>query len=203
MLQHLTEWIHEWKIKDRRINILSDHISHLIPKNSSILDVGCGDGKIASSISKRTNSRKILGIDILLRNDCKIPSLKFDGINLPFKTNTFDYILLIDVLHHTDYQKELLIECTRVSKNGIILKDHKYENKFQYQILRFMDRVGNSRFDVNLPHNYLTANEWEYLFNFCHLKSNFELINLDLYPRPFNYLFDNNLHFISLLKSVE
>jgi len=196
MLHQLSEWIHEWKIKDRRIKVLANHICRFIPNHSILLDVGCGDGKLALKIANRTNSTTIQGIDVLLRKDCAIPVTLFDGEKIPFDDNSFDYILLVDVLHHTLSPEKVFKECVRVCSKGIILKDHLNNSSFDYLTLRFMDKVGNSRFDVNLPHNYLPISSWDSLFSDNKLIITNSITDLSLYPFPLNLLFDRKLHAI-------
>jgi SAM-dependent methyltransferase len=196
MIHKISEWIHEWKIKDRRVNVLANHICRLMPHNISILDVGCGDGKLAKMIAKIINCKTIHGIDVLLRKNCAIPVTQFDGENIPFDDNSFDYILLVDVLHHTLSPEKVFSECVRVCSKGIILKDHISNSSIDYLTLRFMDKVGNSRYDVELPHNYLNTTIWNTLFSGFKLKIENLITDLDLYPSPLNSLFDRKLHAI-------
>lgn len=200
MIQSTAEAFHEWKIKNRRINRLCELISNLLPQNDlSLLDVGSGDGALANCIKKKNNLSKVHGVDILIRDDIKIPVDEFDGSYLPFENNSFDYILLSDVLHHTENIKSLLAECSRVSSGGIIIKDHLCENNLDYMILRFMDKVGNSRYDVNLPHNYKSSVEWGNVFDKTGLTVENWIPQLSLYPKPFHLLFDRKMHFLCLL----
>lgn len=199
MLRTITEWFHERRIKDRRVHILSQHIVSLIPENCKILDVGCGDGKIASKIKSLMPGIEIEGIDVLIRKDCEIPVIQFDGINIPYSDYSFDYILLIDVLHHTEYAQKLIQECARVAKKGIIVKDHLNNSKLDYWTLRFMDKVGNARYDVHLPHIYFSSQEWKNLFQNNSLEVDYTTSKLNLYPFPFNHIFDRKMHSLWLL----
>lgn len=196
MIQSITEWVHEWKIKERRVNTLSNTLSKLLDTNSTILDVGCGDGTLAKRIFEYSNAAQVTGIDVLIRKDCVIPNTKFDGIKIPFDNNSFDYILLVDVLHHTENPELLFEECIRVAKKGVLIKDHINNSTLDYYTLRFMDRVGNARYDVNLPHNYLSSSQWNELFKKHNLVISNVINRLHLYPVPFNLLFDRQLHSI-------
>ena len=202
MIQKVTEWIHEWKIKDKRVKRLTLEISNLIDSKSTILDVGCGDGTLAKSVSEDSNASQVHGIDVLIRKDCKIPCSHFDGSIIPYPDSSFDYILLVDVLHHIDNPESLFKECIRVSRNGIIVKDHLNNSLLDYYTLRFMDRVGNARYDVHLPHNYFSSNQWEDLFSRNKLTVYKSIQRLLLYPFPFNFLFDRQLHRIWHLKKA-
>ncbi|TNE73782.1 class I SAM-dependent methyltransferase, partial [bacterium] len=194
MFQTITEWFHEWRIKDRRVHILSQHIASLLQENCKILDVGCGDGKIAKSIKSIHPKIEIEGIDVLVREDCEILVTKFDGVNIPYPENYFDFILLIDVLHHTEHSNELLKECKRVAKKGIVIKDHLNNSIIDYWTLRFMDKVGNARYDVHLPHIYFSSQEWKDLIQQNSLEVEWTTSKLNLYPFPFNHIFDRKMH---------
>lgn len=182
----------------RRVDQLSNQIASLIPIGSSFLDVGCGNGNITSRISKLSSS-KAEGLDVFLREDCKIPVSCFDGKQIPFADKSFDFCIFVDVLHHTENISQLIKEAMRVSKNGVIIKDHLVNGKLSYETLKLMDDVGNKRFGVNLPYNYYTYDNWMKTFSECNLKVDHWKTNLNLYPFPLNLLFDRKLHFISKL----
>jgi ubiquinone/menaquinone biosynthesis C-methylase UbiE len=147
--------LHKNIVFDRRTVRLSTHIRSLMQPGKAVLDVGCGDGTISSMIAA-DGSVTVRGIDVLLRETTKIPVSLFDGKKIPFEDGSFDYVLFIDVLHHTDNIQELLSEALRVAKIGVIIKDHFCNNKLDYLFLKFMDDVGNKRFNVSLPYNYLS-----------------------------------------------
>src|SRR3972149_327580 len=60
---------------------------------SSVLEIGCGSGELSPYL------KNYYGIDIS-RNSCK--SIIGDAHELPFKSDSFDLILLLDLLEHTD-----------------------------------------------------------------------------------------------------
>lgn len=193
------ERLHSSYIQKRRINLLSMHISRLIPYGANVLDVGCGDGQLAINIAKLRKDISISGIDVLERKQSYLPVTVFDGNTIPFATASFDIVLLIDVLHHTNSPKALLEEAKRVSNNAIILKDHLMQGIFGKQTLHFMDLVGNARYGVASPANYLQAKEWTAIFSELNLIGDWT-VRLKLYPWPASILFDRSLHFITYLK---
>ena len=137
------------------------------------------------------------GVDILLRPEARIPVTKFDGSVLPFKDQLFDFSLLVDVLHHTDNQSQLLSECLRVSRHFVLIKDHLCETAFDDLRLRFMDWVGNKAHGVHLPYLYLSGNDWQNLYAQCAAEAIETVHRLGLYPAPATWVFDGSLHFIS------
>lgn len=191
--------IHSNLVFSRRTKILSKLFSQLIPNKAKVLDVGCGDGLIDLYIIKLRPDINITGVDILKREKTHIPVTLYNGKDLPFSDNHFDCVIFIDVLHHTNNQKSLLLEAIRVSKKTIIIKDHFCNNKVSFLILKFMDWVGNKFYGVNLPYNYYSKTKWYEVYQRLSLRKDEEIDNLNLYPFPFNLLFENSLQFITKL----
>lgn len=192
--------IHENYVFKRRVRVLSSRLSKLIPENSTVLDIGCGDGLIDRLIIEQRPDVKISGVDILIREKTFIEVKQFDGIKAPYPDNHFDCAMFIDVLHHTTDPMILLREAARVSKKVILIKDHLNEGFFSESTLRFMDRVGNARYNVVLPYNYWTKKQWDSAFLELKLKPIVFETKLGLYPFPTNLIFERSLHFLALLQ---
>ena len=191
--------IHEAYVYGRRIGRLSDHLARLVPNDCSLLDIGCGDGKLAQLLLEKRPDLRIEGVDVLVRKKTWLPVKPFDGVNLPFAEASFDGTMLIDVLHHTRDPLSLLQQALRVSRSWIIVKDHVLKGPGAALRLRFMDHVGNARHHVSLPYNYQSASQWGALYRCLNVKVTAEVTDLGLYPRPFDFVFGAGLHFISLL----
>ena len=112
-------------IRKRELEIISDAIFSSKPKR--ILDLGCGGGWLSKIIS--SNGNQIVGIDVSesLIKVAKNVAPKSNGfivgdcMNLGLKSNTFDLIIGMGILHHLDLDKTLS-ECHRVLReNGLLL----------------------------------------------------------------------------------
>lgn len=193
----LHRYIHERITLLNRVRVLSTEFSKLIEKGTTILDVGTGSGNIAFLIEQNTNSA-FTGIDVLVREDTKIPVKAFDGKSIPFPDKSYDYVIFIDVLHHTSNIKELLIEAARVAKKGIIIKDHNCNNAWQNKVLRFTDWFGNAQYGVYLDYNFKSRKNWIRIFNELGLTENLYM-NPKLYPTFTRLIFWKDLDFISKL----
>lgn len=98
-----------WWFVGRR-NLLLQMIKNIT--YSSVLEIGCGSGELSPYL-KNYN-----GIDIS-KNSCK--SIIGDAHELPFKSDSFDLILLLDLLEHTD-DKLVMEEVYRIIKpNGHVI----------------------------------------------------------------------------------
>ena len=196
---NLIEKIHDTYIFPRRVNILCGKIGNLISRDAKVLDVGCGDGTIAKRLMDLRTDIQINGIDVLVRPDTLIPVVEFDGLNIPYGDKSQDFILFVDVLHHTENIVQILKEASRVARKAIIIKDHLLSGVLGGRILRLMDDVGNSRYGVELPYNYLRIEEWQSSFEKAELFADIIEKKLKLYPMPLDWVFGRSLHFIARL----
>ncbi len=198
----LMDAVHSRLVHSRRISVLANAISSLIPPGKKLLDVGCGDGRLDALLKASVTNLEVEGVETLARPACAVPCRLFNGIHLPFADNSFDGCMFVDVLHHTTEPEKILRDACRVSRDFILIKDHLSANQFDHATLRFMDWVGNRSHGVTLPYNYLTQPAWDRLFQSVGLQPAKTLQNLPLYPFPFSLLFGRKLHFIVLLKKL-
>jgi SAM-dependent methyltransferase len=105
--------------------IISEHLAHnvasvapYIAAGSSVLDVGAWDGLLGEALIQRLGCR-VLGVDVVDRNQGRIPFRLFDGDRLPVaEDERFDVVLLLYVLHHAADDLALLREARRVLAPG-------------------------------------------------------------------------------------
>ncbi|HYJ83046.1 MAG TPA: methyltransferase domain-containing protein [Allosphingosinicella sp.] len=199
LFKSLHRKVHGRAVFDRRIEVLTRTLADFIPANARVLDIGCGSGTLARRIMALRPDVRIEGIDVLVRPGTEIPVTEFDGDNIPWADGHFDIALFVDVLHHTEAPARLLAEAKRVSKGGIVIKDHFREGVLADATLRFMDWVGNAQHGVVLPYNYLSDPEWRSIWSKLGLKVERLTDKVGLYPAPFSWLFDRRLHFVARL----
>jgi SAM-dependent methyltransferase len=191
--------LHGEYVHTRRVRVLRKCISELIPPQASVLDVGCGDGLLGQLIMDDRPDLQFIGIDVLLRKETRIPITEFDGAHIPFPDKSQDFVMFVDVLHHTLDPMVLLTEATRVARRGLLIKDHTLNGFLAGPTLRFMDTISNARFGVALPYNYWRHAQWLAAFRELGLSVESWNKNLNLYPGPADRIFGRSLHFIGRL----
>ncbi len=193
--------LHGGSIYPRRVERLSAALAPTFGPGARILDVGSGDGHIASRIARHRPDIQIEGIDVLARPSSAIPVKLFDGATIPFGDGSFDSVMFVDVLHHTDDPNVLLREAKRVARCTVVIKDHLREGFAADTRLRFMDWVGNARHGVRLPYNYWSRAQWIDAWGRASLSVESMREALELYPWPLSTAFDASLHFIAVLSA--
>lgn len=73
----------------------------------TVLDVGCGDGKVTSALMEATG-RSILGLDFSREalSRCNFTTVYGDAADLPFLDGEFDLVLCVDTLEHMPDEME-------------------------------------------------------------------------------------------------
>jgi methionine biosynthesis protein MetW len=123
--------------------IRAELIKGWIEKNSTILDVGIGDGLIAEYLMNELNV-KIQGLDIS-ENACK--KAKQKGISSEIRNinygltlrddEIYDYILLMEVIEHTVQPEKVVMDAVRHAKKGVIITiPNSGYIKWRIQLLR-------------------------------------------------------------------
>lgn len=127
--------------------------------SKKILDIGCGTGEFADLFSKFD----YYGIDIsatYIRYAAKRKRGSFktmDATKLEFSDDSFDYILIMAILHHLDDNKinGVLSEAKRVLKPGgkiLVMEDAKIE-KLENLVIKFFQKFDKGDF-IRTPEQY-------------------------------------------------
>lgn len=189
--------VHARYVHGRRVQVLARHLAEMLPQGARVLDVGCGDGAVAEQVLARRPDLTIEGIDVLVRPAARIRVTAFDGLSIPGDDDAFDAVMMVDVLHHTTDALRVLREAVRVSRRSIVIKDHLCDRWLADPVLRLMDRVGNERHGVALPHTYWSRQRWIEAFSTLGITASEWREDLRLYPGVADWVFGRNLHFLA------
>lgn len=144
------------------MNARNEYYIEIIPDidiDGTILDVGCGDGKLMKKISKKYNINTI-GLDIKKSKNFNesTPFILGDGTSLSFKSNVFSLITSFSVIEHIpeELRSKFYGKIYRtLRKGGYLIIQHP--NRFfpieQHSYLPFIGYLP-SRFHEIFFHDY-------------------------------------------------
>ena len=131
-------------------------VSQLIEPNSSVLDLGCGDGTLLKNL---VDTKNVKGLGIEINQDLVVKSLE-KGLQIiqdnideglkDFEDNQWDYIILNQTLQSTQKPDFVIEEMLRIGKNIIV----SFPN-FAYWRVRF-----DLFFNGKMPKSDFLPFEW-------------------------------------------
>jgi ubiquinone/menaquinone biosynthesis C-methylase UbiE len=181
-------------VNNRRYKkIINDTLLPFLKDGSHVLDIGCNDGYLANLLIKKNQTLHIIGADVQITHQGYIPSVIYDGKNLPFPDASYDVVMAVDVLHHTEDIMVVLREMSRVSKYNVLIKDHVWDgNRITWMILSFFDWCTNAPYGIRCAYNYPTFDQWQRYFNALSLTIQ-EYTQVSNFPfqlnKKFNYIY--------------
>lgn len=117
----------DWKV-------FAEHIENTIPRGDSILDVGCGDGRLIKFLAGK--GYDVYGLDI---TTAQIQGIKANRLfedpiwETGLRDNAVDWVISTDVMEHLppEMVQRSIMELTRVAKKGQVHRiatfdDHGY-----------------------------------------------------------------------------
>ena len=107
-----------------------DLLEHLnLNDQSHVLDMGGGTGRVAQTLTPYAGSVTVVDLSYKMLQQAKLkPGLRFAMAGseaLPYPSESFDAILMVDAFHHVIDQQRTLYELFRVLKPGgtIVVKE--------------------------------------------------------------------------------
>jgi SAM-dependent methyltransferase len=147
------------KIYDRHIKLIKEIIDLA---NKDILDIGTEDCYYINLLEKNSN-RTVNAINIKnfeTYTGDKSCITFYDGVNLPFNANKFDFITIFMTIHHMSNYKETLKNVYNVLKpNGkLLIYEHDFADLITNEFINFYhflyELILNKSFNISYYNNY-------------------------------------------------
>jgi SAM-dependent methyltransferase len=113
---------YEKKLFEYDLRLFNDFSCHLY--GCSVLKVGTGRG-FFNAMVEQINAN-ITHLDVCIHPDADVYTQLYDGHVLPFVDSSFDVVVSLYTLHHSEDSRALLREILRVSRRKIILVETTY-----------------------------------------------------------------------------
>ena len=132
-------------------------ISNWIEKNSTVLDLGCGDSTLLNYLVLSKNitgyglEKNIEEVQQSIKKNINVIQADFNiGLDKYFDENFFDYAIMTQALQENKNPDRIILEMLTVAREGIITFPNMgfWKNRFQ---LGFLGRMPISR---SLPNNW-------------------------------------------------
>ncbi len=160
-----------------------------------VLDLGCGDGFLLSKLKEK--KIKAEGIDISYtavkkakEKGLSAEAIDFSAEKLPYNDNSFDYVVLLDVLEHLFNPKQVLAEAKRVSKKYLIISVPNF-NSMPARVQVMLGKPGE---------NNKAKKGHVYWFNLKILKNMLKKNNLEIAEFKINTFWQNKFLIKYLMK---
>lgn len=186
----------KWKSKDSKLGFNHESALEMVGEGS-VLDLGCGDGMLLDSLKLRGNSAEGLDISQEAVQKCKAKGheaklFDFSAGKLPYADNSFDYVVMLDVLEHLYNPDSLLIEAKRVSKQFVILSVPNFSS-LPVRVQVFLGRV---------PENNKRGKGHVFWFNWYILTRMLQTIGLKIVASRYRTFWQNRFLFGAITSSL-
>jgi SAM-dependent methyltransferase len=185
-----------------RLRELVKRITPLLRGGERVLDVGCGFGALGRAIMEHPACPagvEVRGLERVARDQRLVRVDEYDGRTIPYGDESFDVVILADVLHHEADPHRLLEECRRVARRLLIIKDHVRSGPFAQARLALLDWAANAPYGVPCRFQYNRLEEWRR----WHAAHGFTLLeehtSMRLYPPVVNAIFGGRLQYFAVV----
>lgn len=188
--------LHQTYAYQPRLQTLVRLLSPLLETDDHILDVGCGGGGLGAALQQANPTWRIEGAEVKPRGGEPIPVHRMQEETLPFADDSYDVVMLADVLHHTHAPVALLQECARVARRKVVVKDHLRHGWFSYLRICLLDWLANKPYGIHCPFTYWNQQEWQQMCREAGVTMTIKTNSINLYRGWVNVFFGGTLHLI-------
>lgn len=168
------------KLSGLRSKALATKVASYLTPDSKVMDFGCGNMYTAKEIIRLKPGVKIVGLDIvedqnlqLDKNDHNLSFVQSGSQILPFEDESFDHVLALACLHHTEFPEKYVEELKRVIKKDgtIIIAEEMYTSLLDKLYISGSDFLLNKlKEDIPVPLNFRSHKHYGQVFKGLGLK---------------------------------
>lgn len=202
LLSRLMMKLHDPVYRSRLQELVKCILPHLKP-GDRVLDVGCGNGALGGALMAAFNQPtglSVEGLERRVRGGEPIPVRTYDGNMIPAADDSFDAVILADVLHHEQNPNNLLRECARVSRRLLIIKDHQIKGLLARPRIQLLDWAANVPYGVPCLYRYNTPVEWASIPDRLNMDTILAIPSMRLYPFPYWIAFGGGVQYFTVLR---
>jgi SAM-dependent methyltransferase len=191
-------------IYEHRLGVLVRELLPALRAGDRVLDVGCGGGALGAAILSapgRPAGLVVEGLERVPRGGEPIVVHAYAGGVMPMADESYDVVILADVLHHERAPASLLRECARVSRRLLVIKDHKVEGFWSWCRVSLMDWAANAPHGVPCLYRYNSLAQWHAVPGAVGGELEREWTGLDLYPGWWNVAFGRSLQYMAVIRT--
>ncbi len=146
-----------------RATLIANQLAPHVAAQQQLLEIGAGKGLVAQALQQATQTRITL-VDVVDYNQTNLPLKTYNGLHLPFPDASFDYSLLIFVLHHTADPLPVLREALRVSRCGVLIVENHVQGWLRQQFTRAIDSIPHFQYGVPICYRAQAIADWQQTF---------------------------------------
>lgn len=147
-------------ISPRRITSLANLALPHIKNGDKVLDLGAGSAKVAEYILERKDINLTL-LDVTNEfNETDFKIQIYDGEKIPYKSNSFDCVLVITILHHCDNPGQVLKEAARISRDRVLVIEDKINSKLDFFLLEIWHTIVSVLLKQDLHFSFRRDTVW-------------------------------------------
>lgn len=192
-------------IYQKRLEVLVQTLSAYFKAGDEVLDVGCGSGALGAALLTANSGKNLVihGLEKHPRGGEPIQVFPYREKHFPFADNSYDVVIVADVLHHEEEPEALLRECIRVSRRLLVIKDHQISGPLAYQRICLIDWAANAPYGVRCLYRYHTPRQWDDVLRRLDLQPVVRFDRMNLYPPVVNLLFGRALQFMVIAQAKQ
>lgn len=140
---------------------IAPFVGQLKPR-ASVLDIGAGNGLVAEALIEAGHRVTLLDVQAGAVLHPALEAVVYDGHVIPYADKSYDYALLLTVLHHIETPEAVLLEAARVADRVVIIEDI-YRHRVQQYATYAMDWWVNFGY-APAPHTNKSDKGWRATF---------------------------------------